>query len=153
MKRFFKKCEEFSICSEIAKSGDYFVDGYPDNITIYHICIKGSAMLAKPFDNCIDIIPNGEIVDTKKYLYEQRLYHCKEDVYIFGFNPLTPDQDWNGKLIKDSFMGNDKSWLICFSGDPIINGVRLKFMDYAKLENKHYDVELNNAIVGVFTKL
>ena len=24
MKRFFKKCEEFSICSEIAKSGDYF---------------------------------------------------------------------------------------------------------------------------------
>ena len=29
MKRFFKKCEEFSICSEIAKSGDYFVDGYP----------------------------------------------------------------------------------------------------------------------------
>ena len=56
-------------------------------------------------------------------------------------------------LIKDSFMGNDKSWLICFSGDPIINGVRLKFMDYAKLENKHYDVELNDAIVGVFTKL
>ena len=26
-------------------------------------------------------------------------------------------------------------------------------MDYAKLENKHYDVQLNDAIVGVFTKL
>ena len=29
----------------------------------------------------------------------------------------------------------------------------MSVMDYAKLENKHYDVNLNNAIVGVFTKL
>ena len=153
MKRFFKKCENFSICSEIAESGEYFVDGYPDNITIYHICIKGSAMMAKPFDNNIDIIPNREIFDTKKYLYENRLYHCKEDVYMFGFNPLTPDQDWDGKLIKESFMGDNKSWLICFDGNPIINGVKLKFMDYTQLKNKYYDVELNDAIVGIFTKL
>ena len=45
VKRFFKKCEEFSICSEIADSGDYFFDGYPDNTTIFHICTKGSVPL------------------------------------------------------------------------------------------------------------
>ena len=58
VKRFFKKCEEFSICSEIADSGDYFVDGYPDNTTIYHICTKGSVRLAKPFNGEVDLLSN-----------------------------------------------------------------------------------------------
>jgi len=55
--------------------------------------------------------------------------------------------------VKESFDGDDKSWLICFSGKPIINGVVVKPLDYAKLDNKHYEVTLNDAIVGVFTKL
>jgi len=70
-----------------------------------------------------------------------------------GFNALSPNQDWDGELIKESFDGDDRSWLICFKGNPIINGKELKIMDYAKLENKFYDVNLNNAIVGVFKKL
>ena len=55
--------------------------------------------------------------------------------------------------MKESFDGDNKCSLICFSGKPIINGVALKPLDYAKLDNKHYEVTLNNAIVGVFTKL
>ena len=54
--------------------------------------------------------------------------------------------------MKESFDGDNKSWLICFSGKPIINGVVVKPLDYAKLDNKHYEVTLNDAIVGVFTK-
>ena len=50
-------------------------------------------------------------------------------------------------------MGDDRSWLICFDGEPVINGIEIKPRDYVKLENKNYDVELNNAIVGVFTKV
>ena len=153
VKRFFKRCEEFSICSEVADSGDYFVDGYPDNTTIYHICIKGSVRLAKPFDGKVDIITNSELVDTRKYLYEQRIYQALGDLYMFGFNPLNPDQDWDAKLIKKSFRGNDNSWLICFKGNPVINGVKINSMDYAKLKDKDYDIKLNNSIVGVFTKL
>ena len=42
---------------------------------------------------------------------------------------------------------------MCFKGNPIINGVELKEMDYAKLDNKQYDVQLNDSLVGVFTKL
>ena len=38
-------------------------------------------------------------------------------------------------------------------GNPIINGVKLRPRDYAKLENKHYDVSSNNSMIGVFTKL
>ena len=72
---------------------------------------------------------------------------------IYGFNTLNLNQDWDGKLISNSFDGNDSSYLVCFKGNPIINGVKLKPRDYAKLENKHYDVTSNNSIVGVFTKL
>ena len=152
VKRFFKKCEEFSICSEIADSGDYFVDGYPDNTTMFHICTKGSVRLAKPFDGEIDILPNKELVDTRKYLYEQRIYQALEDLYIIGFNPLKPEQDWDGELIKNSFTGNIKSYLICFDGKPVVNGKEMKRWDYASLVNKTYEVEINDGILALFTK-
>ena len=72
---------------------------------------------------------------------------------MYGFNPINPREFWEAKLVKESFEGDDKSWLICFKGEPIINDVSVKPMDYAKLENKHYNVHLNDAIIGVFTKL
>ncbi len=152
VKRFFKKCEEFSICSEIADSGDYFVDGYPDNTTIYHICTKGSVRLAKPFNGEVDLLSNGELFDCRKYLYEQRIYQALEDLYIIGFNPLKPEQDWDGELIKNSFMGNVKSYLICFDGKPVVNGKKMEKWDYASLVNKIYEVELNDGILALFTK-
>lgn len=150
--RFFKKCEEFSICSEIAESGDYFFDGYPDNTTIFHICTKGSARLAKPFDGEVDLLSNRELFDCRKYLYEQRIYQALEDLYIIGFNPLTPEQDWDGRLVTESFDGDSKSWLICFDGNPIVNGKELSRWDYSQLEDKHYDVTINDGCIGVFTK-
>ena len=55
--------------------------------------------------------------------------------------------------MREGFTGDDRSWLICFDGRPVINGVEVQRMDYAKLENKWYDVEINDAIVGVFTRL
>tara|TARA_B100000424_G_C22903102_1_gene480323 strand:- start:661 stop:1131 length:471 start_codon:yes stop_codon:yes gene_type:complete len=152
VKRFFKKCEEFSVCSEIADSGDYFVDGYPDNTTIYHICIKGSVRLAKPFDGEVDILPNKELVDCKKYLYEQRIYQALDDLYIIGFNPLKAELDWDGKLVKNSFIGSDNSYLICFDGNPVVNGNKMKRWDYASLVNKKYEVEINDGILALFTK-
>ena len=72
---------------------------------------------------------------------------------MYGFNSIDIKQDWNGKLVKESFEGDNKSWLICFDGTPKINGITLKSMDYAKLESKHYNIDINDAIVGVFTKL
>ena len=152
VKSYLKRCEEFSICSEIADSGDYFVDGYPDNTTIYHICTKGSVRLAKPFDGEVDLLSNGELFDCRKYLYEQRIYQALEDLYIIGFNPLKPEQDWDGELIKNSFMGNVKSYLICFDGKPVVNGKKMEKWDYASLVNKIYEVELNDGILALFTK-
>ena len=90
--------------------------------------------------------------DVKKFLGHHTIFESFEPVKMYGFNTLDLQQDWDGKLVKESFDGDDRSWLICFKGNPIINGKELRVMDYAKLENKHYDVTLNDALVGVFTK-
>ena len=77
----------------------------------------------------------------------------KEKFLIFGFNSLERNQDWDGKLITESFDGDDRSWLICFNGNPVVNGKELNSLDYAKLENKRYDVNIKDGLIGVFTKL
>ena len=46
-KRFFKKCEEFSICGVMGEAADIDMDGAMDNNTIYHIVIKGKGRLGK----------------------------------------------------------------------------------------------------------
>ena len=71
---------------------------------------------------------------------------------MFGFNPLKPDQDWDGKLIEESFVGDSDSYLVCFDGNPVVNGVEMQRMDYAKLTDKKYEVELKNGLLGMFTK-
>ena len=152
IKRFFKKCEEFSICSEIGDAGDYFFDGYPDNITIYHILIKGRGKLGAVYE--AEYLEDGPyvLVDTKEYLYKQRIYYGSEDFHIIGFNPLKPEHDWDGRLVSESFDGDNNSWLICFDGNPIVNGKELSRWDYSKLEDKHYDVTINDGCIGVFTR-
>ena len=61
--------------------------------------------------------------------------------------------EWGGKLVKESFDGEDGSWLICFDGRPIVNGKELQRMDYARLENKKYEVELNDSVIGLFKRV
>ena len=92
-------------------------------------------------------------IDLKKYLNCQTIFESYEPFHIYGFNTLSKNQHWDGKLVNESFEGDDKSWLVCFDGRPVINDVELSRMDYAKLENKHYNLISNNSIVGVFTKI
>lgn len=155
IQRFIKKCEEFVICGGYGDADTLFVDGFPDNQALYHIIVKGNVKMARPFESnyvCIDSNSNN-FVDVREYLYSQRVYLSTSPYHIYGFNPIEIDQNWNGKLVDKSFDGDDNSWLICFKGKPIINGVSVKPMDYAKLENKKYEVTINDAIIGVFTKI
>ena len=64
------------------------------------------------------------------------LWLQEEDLFMVGFNTLDRNVDWDGKLVKSNFIGNDKSWLVCFDGQPTVNGQELNRWDYAKLENK-----------------
>tara|TARA_B100000427_G_C15337829_1_gene519778 strand:+ start:283 stop:756 length:474 start_codon:yes stop_codon:yes gene_type:complete len=154
MKRFIKNCEEFRICGSIADTGVQFTHGYPDNTTLYHIIIKGSVKMGILFESgYVNLDNKNNFVDTTDYLYSQRVYECTDNCHIFGFNPLNPKDKWDGRLIKESFTGDDDSWLICFDGRPVINGKLVNRFEYAKLEEKYYDVCLNDAIIGVFTRI
>ena len=153
--RYLKKCEEFLICSECGDANVIGVEDAEERYTMFHIVVKGSGRVAKAFDNdyMVGDVNGVYFADVKKFLGHHTIFESFEPVHMYGFNTLDLNQDWDGKLVEGSFQGDDKSWLICFKGNPIINGKELRVMDYAKLENKHYDVNLNDAIVGVFTKL
>ena len=155
IKKFIRKCEEFILCGGHGDANGIFTDGFPDNKAIYHIIVKGSVKMGRPFESefvSLDADSNN-FVDVRDYLYSKRVYTSSSPYLMYGFNPIDTREFWEAKLVKESFEGDDKSWLICFKGKPIINGVSVKPMDYAKLDNKSYNMILNDAVVGVFTKL
>mgnify|MGYP005723454843 FL=1 len=155
IKRLIKKCEEFYICAEYGDKDAVGVE-YSGRFTMYQYIISGTTSF-----NLIDgdkliqerYSRENELIDVKKYLNDRLLVIAEEDMFMVGFNTLDRNVDWNGKLVKDNFIGDDKSWLICFDGYPIVNDQELKRWDYAKLENKEYNVIINDGVVGLFTKL
>ena len=156
VKSYLKKCEEFSICSQVGDSaGLIFFEPSIDRMTMYQIIVKGSGRMAKIFDSnyILGDSHKNNFIDMKKYLGQSTIFESHEPFLIYGFNKLSKNQDWDGKLISESFEGDNKSWLVCFDGRPVINGIELARMDYAKLENKHYNVDIKDGLVGVFTKL
>ena len=156
VKSYLKKCEEFSICSQVGDSaGLVYVEPAVDRMTMYQIAVKGSGRLSSIFNSEFEVgDANGiNFSSMKHYMGQTTIFESYEPFQIYGFNTLNKNQDWDGKLIRKSFDGDDKSWLVCFDGRPVINGVELARMDYAKLENKYYDVDIKNGLVGVFTKI
>ena len=151
--RYFKKCEDFCICGAMGLGNEIIAETAEVNKTLFQIGIRGSGRVAKAFDsNCIDMVA-GQIYDISHLMGTDRVYQPHEDFELYGFNPINPEDKWTVERVNGSFRGNDKSWLINFNGKPVINDKLLKRMDYAKLEDKWYDVDINDAIVGVFTKI
>lgn len=154
MMRYIKKCEEFYLCSEVGESDLIYTEKSEERNTLYQIIIKGSGKIGKIFDDKFTLLDEktNNFVDLKQYFGHHTLFHAAADFHVYGFNRLDSNDDWDGKLVTDSFKGDEKSWLICFKGEPVINGVTMKTMDYAKLSDKEYDVTLNGGVVGIFTK-
>tara|TARA_B000000532_G_scaffold10752_1_gene7945 strand:+ start:594 stop:1067 length:474 start_codon:yes stop_codon:yes gene_type:complete len=151
--RFIKKCEEFHICCNISDGNNIISEHYDLGHVLYHIGVKGVGRVGIPFSldyKKLDAFSNN-FVDVREWIDSHKIYVTDESSELYGFNSLDRNQDWDGKLIHESFTGNDRSWLICFNGKPIINNVEMQKMDYAKLENKFYDVDIKDGIVGIFT--
>ena len=155
IKRLIKKCEEFYICAEYGDKDAIGIE-YTGRLTMYQYIISGSTSFnLVDGDKLIQEIytRDDELIDVKKYLNDRLLVVAEEDLFMVGFNTLDRNVNWDGKLLKDNFTGNDKSWLVCFGGYPIVNGQELKRWDYAKLENKEYEVNIKDGVIGMFTKL
>ena len=152
--RFIKKCEEFHICCNISDGNNIISEHYNLGYVLYHIGVKGVGKVGVPFSldyKNLDAF-NNNFVDVREWIDNHKIYVTDESGELYGFNSLDRNQDWDGKLIHESFTGNDRSWLICFNGKPIINNVEMQKMDYTKLENKCYNVDIKDGIVGMFTK-
>ena len=154
IQRFLKKCDEFFICSETGNAGDVFYESIEERKTLFQIIVKGSGKIAKLFDSEYEELNDGDknFVNLKKYAGYETIFKSYEDFHLYGFNYLN-DDDWDGKLVRESFIGDDRSWLICFDGHPIVNDILLTRNDDAKLEKKNYNVEIKDGILGLFTKL
>tara|TARA_R100000388_G_C7204008_1_gene140036 strand:+ start:423 stop:884 length:462 start_codon:yes stop_codon:yes gene_type:complete len=153
MKKYFKKCEEFTICGALGFKSEIIGETSIENQTMFQVMVRGSGRVGKAFDpNYIELV-EGQIHDVSNLVGSNRVYQPHEDFKVYGFNALNSDDKWSFKKITDSFKGDDKSWLICFDGSPEINGVTMKSLDYAKLSDKDYNVKINDGLVGVFTKL
>ena len=74
---------------------------------------------------------------------------------MFGFNISNKEEDWDGRLLKDEELRvNNESVIICLDGSPFINNKRLSQFDYAELStDKVYDVEINEGVVALFTRV
>ena len=154
-KQYIKKCGEFSVCSEVGEANVLFTEHADDRTTLYQIIVKGSGRVAKPFSSEYKPADTNEhrFINMKEYIGHHTIFESYEPFLIYGFNTLDLKVDWDGKLVSESFEGNTRSYLICFDGRPIINGTELRRLDYAKLENKWYDIDIKDGVVGVFTKL
>ena len=153
--RFFKKCEEFSVCSELGDSDCIVAEHTEERRTLYQIVVYGSGKVARPFESEFKVLDSSDnnFVNLKEYLHDHTIFHSTEPFHMYGFNTSEKYVDWDGRLVTESFTGNDKSWLICFNGSPVVNGKVLHKLDYAKLSEKDYNVVLNDGILGMFTKL
>lgn len=155
--KYFKRCEEFYICGSKNKKKEIFAESGDKSITLYQIIVKGKGRLITTFDSMsIDGVA-GEVVDCRSFMGKDRILLSDkdgEDYYeVYGFNPLVSSHDWSATKLTSSFTGNDKSWIICFDGTATINGKLVEKFDYAKLENKDYEVKVDDALLVMFTRL
>ena len=155
--KYFKKCEEFYVCGSTNKKKEIFAESGDKSLTLFQIIVRGRGKVSDPYDKKVIDCPNGEIVDIRSFLGKDRIIlsdkNSEEYYEVYGFNSLIPSQEWDAKKITSSFRGDSNSWIICFDGSATINGKVVEKFDYAKLEDKHYEVEVGNALLGVFTKI
>lgn len=152
VKKYLKKCEEFVICSQVGDSNLIFTEHAAQQTTLFHIITKGSFKISESFSSEFITLTRG-VHNMKEFFRKHTTYLSLEPFRIYGFNAQNDSEDWNAEEIKESFICNQKGWLICFDGTPIVNGETMQRMDYSLLEmGKEYKIDYQNSILLLFSK-
>ena len=101
-KKYFKSCEEFSICAIKCDKNWIGIEQEDENYGLYHFCVYGSAKFGVPFQSTFEEVKSNDFFDMKKYLNESIMLEALEDFYWIGFNTKDKGEDWDGKLINTS---------------------------------------------------
>ena len=98
------------------------------------------------------IFGSGILIDVKEFYNHNVVYEFLEDTDVWGFNPTNED-DWDGKIVNQTFKSSGTSILVCLDGSPIVNNIRLSKYDYDELTHgKTYNIISNSGVLALFTK-
>tara|TARA_B100001113_G_scaffold282340_1_gene237314 strand:+ start:500 stop:934 length:435 start_codon:yes stop_codon:yes gene_type:complete len=142
-------------CANKADNGYLGLEYGSNRKTIFQYIYYGSAKICKTFSNETRIIENkGEIIDVKEFYGQDVIFNFLEDSYIWGFNKLNEFEDWDARLVKETFTSEGQSVLVCIDGNPIVNDIKLNRYDYDELtEGKIYNIISDSGILALFTKI
>ena len=160
-RRYLGKNEDFAICAETGEKGFIGVEHPDERYTLYQYIHYGKGKFGVITDSGGEFIPFESddstkyyLADVKEHLHKYTLFQADSDFSIIGFNTLDKNVDWDGKVITESFTCYSRtSYLICFDGNPIVNGKKLNQYDYAKLDEwKSYNVDIGDGFLAHFIK-
>ena len=163
-KRYFRNCNEFGICVNIGKKGYVLAEEPTERKTIFQYGIYGVGKFARLFDPNYIVFEGGKFYDVREYEKDNVVFEAQEDFFLIGFNKLD-DYNWEGRLIDEDKLDlksiydqeipvNHRCFIVCFDGNPLVNGKKLKRYDYAEVTYpKEYNINLNGGVLGFFIKL
>ena len=84
MMRYFKKCEEFAVCSEVGESNLLFPETFDERRTLYQIVVKGEGRVGRIFDSEYTKLDEKEnnFVDLKKYMGTDTIFQSYKPFHI-----------------------------------------------------------------------
>lgn len=157
-KRFYRQCEDFTICVNIGEKGYVLAENPNERFTIFVYGIYGSGKFGKIFESDYLNLNSNKIIDIQDYVHSKVLFEGTEDFYMIGFNTLDKDIKWEAELLtsenKSVVAKPIKSFLLCLNGDVSVNGKKFKRYDYTEIfPDKEYSLDIKeNGAVGLFTK-
>ena len=164
-KHFFKKLDKFSVCAMKADPKWIGVEQEPDSFGVYMYVVHGRARIGVPFEKEYFEVKSKDFFSMQHLLHEPIMMETYDDLYIIAFNSInknkpftgsgTTGEVWDGKLVTEPTLHVSKeSHLICFDGNPIVNGKQLERFDYADISpDRTYEINLNDGALGLFTEV
>jgi hypothetical protein len=159
-KRFFRNCEDFSICVNIGEKGYVLAEHPNERFTIFYYGVYGSGKFGRIFES--DFIElnskHNTIVDVQDYVHSKVLFEGTEDFHIIGFNTFDKNVKWEAELLtsenKIVTAKSGKSFLFCLNGDVFVNDKKFKRYDYAEIfSGIEYNLDIKDkGALGLFSK-
>lgn len=159
-KRFFRHCEEFSLCVNIGENG-YVISEHPnERFTIFYYGVYGSGKFGRIFESeFINLDSKNRIIeDVQDYVHSKVLFEATEDFFIIGFNTLDKNIKWQAELLtsenKTVKVKKEKSFLVCLDNNVFVNDKKFKRYDYAEIfPEVEYKLDIDKSgTLGLFSK-
>ena len=140
-------------CGAKGGKGSVNFDYAHERKTIYQYATKGLVKISKLFSSESKIFGSGTLINVKEFYNHNVVYEFLEDTDVWGFNPINED-DWDGKIVNQTFISSGTSILVCLDGSPIVNNITLSRYDYDELTSgKIYNIISDNGVLALFTKI